>query len=118
MVALSYQQKNRPGIPRRNKLFSSLNCNVFLGATFYRDGERVWKDSDLLDKIPHQLLIISEYLILSFFDGIPQSSNPFFVTLPFRLCGLNLVFPFSELLDLFSKLRCILSGLELYSFRP
>ena len=113
--------KKLPRLPRRNKLFSSLNCNVFLNATFHRDGELVWKDSDLLDKIPHHLLIIGEHLILCFLDGFPQSNNPFFVTLPFRLCGLNLVFSFSELLDLFSKLGCInasiLRNLKLLSRR-
>ena len=121
MVALSCQQKSRPGIPRRHEIFSSLNCDVFLGATFHRHGELVWKDSDLLDKIPHQLLIIGEHLILCFLDGFPQNNNPFFVTLPFRLCGLNLVFSFSELLDLFSKLGCIdasiLRNLKLLSRR-
>lgn len=73
--------KKCPGIPRRNKLFSSLNCNVFLGATFHRHGELVWKDSDLLDKIPHQLLIIGEHLILCLCDGFSQCNNPIFITL-------------------------------------
>ena len=92
MVALSCQQKSRPGILRRHEIFSSLNYDVFLCSTLYRDGELVWKDSDLLYEVSDQLLIIGEHLILCLFDGFSQSSNPFFVMLPFRLCGLNLFF--------------------------
>ena len=112
MVALSCQQKSRPGIPRRHEIFSSLNYDVLLCSALHRDGELVWKDSDLLDKVPYQLLIIGEHFILCLFDGFSQSSNPIFVTLPFRLFGLNLIFSVSELLDLLSKLGCIFSSLD------
>jgi hypothetical protein len=35
----------------------------------------------LLDKIPHQLLIIGEHLILCLCDGFSQCNNPIFITL-------------------------------------
>lgn len=65
MVALSCQQKSRPGIPRRHEIFSSLNCDVFLCSTLHRDGELGGKDSDLLDEVSDQLPIIAFLLPIS-----------------------------------------------------